>query len=154
MTGEKHKEPNDMGVFWGLLILTVAEVVVVYLAIPRVLMIIILVMMALVKAGMVAAYFMHLRFERKTLALIVMTPLLLSTLMLVGFVPDASFGPPRALPTDWSLPTLEENEGEESEAAPEVVIEEETLSVIPEGEETPPETPSDNDPNPIPDPMP
>jgi len=104
MATADHKEPNYMGVFWALLILTLAEVGVFYLHFPTVAMIVSLVSMALVKAGLVAAYFMHLRFEKRTLAIIVISPLLLSSLMLIGFTPDSKFGPPRKPPTEWTLP--------------------------------------------------
>jgi hypothetical protein len=94
-------------------------------------MVLSLILMALAKAGLVAAYFMHLRFEKKTLALIVISPLALSALIIVGLTPDAYFGWPRKPPTRWTLPGHEgvENgqpegetpgkEGGEAPAAPE-----------------------------------
>jgi cytochrome c oxidase subunit IV len=104
MTEAGHKEPNYMGVFWALLVLTLAEVGIFYLRPPHLVLVISLVLMALVKAGLVAAYFMHLRFEAKTLAIIVISPLGLSALMLIGLTPDAHYGPPRKPPTQWTLP--------------------------------------------------
>src|SRR5882672_3633153 len=109
MATAQHKEPNYMGVFWALLVLTLAEVGVFYLHLPKVPMIISLVAMALVKAGLVAAYFMHLRFEKSTLAIIVLSPLLLSALMLIGLTPDSRFSFPRKLPTEWTLPGHEKS---------------------------------------------
>jgi len=104
MSAAEHKEPNYMGVFWALLVLTLAEVGVFYLRLPRLIMVVCLVMMALAKAGLVAAYFMHLRFEKRTLAIIVISPLALSALMIIGLTPDAHFGWPRKPPTQWTLP--------------------------------------------------
>ena len=104
MAGSGHKEPNYMGVFWALLVLTLAEVGIFYLHIPRLVMVGSLTLMALAKAGLVAAYFMHLRFEKRTLALIVISPLLLSALLIIGLTPDASYGWPRKPPTEWTLP--------------------------------------------------
>jgi hypothetical protein len=34
-------------------------------------------------------YFMHLKFERKTLALVVSTPILLATILIIGLMPDS-----------------------------------------------------------------
>ena len=113
MATAEHKEPNYLGVFWALLILTLAEVGIFYLHPPHLVLVISLVAMALVKAGLVAAYFMHLRFEARTLALIVISPLLLATLMLIGLTPDARYSPPRKPPTRWVLPGQEDKEEEE-----------------------------------------
>lgn len=104
MSKGDHKEPNYMGVFWALLILTLAEVGVFYLNAPRLVLIVSLVSMALVKAALVAAYFMHLRFEKRTLALIVIAPLALSSILLIGISPDSSFSYKRSEPTHWVLP--------------------------------------------------
>jgi cytochrome c oxidase subunit IV len=84
-----HAEPNYMGVFWALLILTLVELAVAYLHLPRLLSIISLCALALAKAGLVAAYFMHLKFEKYALILIVLSPLVLSAILYVGLVPDA-----------------------------------------------------------------
>ena len=90
-----HAEPNYMGVFWWLFALTIVEVAVIYLGLPRLLLGILLVGMALSKAALVAMYFMHLRFERRTLGLIAVTPLLLGTLLVFILVPDHSAVPHR-----------------------------------------------------------
>ena len=118
-TGE-HKEPNYMGVFWALLILTLAEVGIFYLHVPRLVLIVSLVAMALAKAGLVAAYFMHLRFEKMTLAIIVVSPLALSVLMLIGLTPDSRYAPEREPPKEWVLPghETEPSASPEDEQAP------------------------------------
>ncbi len=118
MATAEHKEPNYMGVFWALLVLTLAEVGVFWLQPPRLVLIVSLVGMALAKAGLVAAYFMHLRFEKSTLAIIVLSPLLLSALILIGLTPDARFSFPRKLPTEWTLPGHEKSgSGQEGKAS-------------------------------------
>jgi cytochrome c oxidase subunit 4 len=117
MAVAEHKEPNYMGVFWALLVLTLAEVVVFFLRPPRLVLVISLIVMALAKAGLVAAYFMHLRFETKTLALIVISPLALATLMIIGLTPDARFSHPRKLPTEWILPGQEKEGTKPAEGA-------------------------------------
>src|SRR5207249_6102284 len=116
-SGGEHKETNYMGVFWALLVLTVAEVGIFYLHPPRLVLVISLILMALVKAGLVAAYFMHLRFEAKTLALIVISPLGLSALLIIGLTPDARYNPPRKPPTQWVLPGQEGKEKKQPEGA-------------------------------------
>jgi len=84
-----HAEPNYWGVWLALLILTILELGVTKLPIPKFIEIFALCALALTKAAMVAAYFMHLKFERGALILIVMSPLLLSAILYIGLVPDA-----------------------------------------------------------------
>jgi cytochrome c oxidase subunit 4 len=74
--------------FW-LLVITILEVGVVLLRIPRVALAVLLVTMALVKAVLIAAHFMHLRFERLSLVYTVVTPLLLGVILFCALVPDA-----------------------------------------------------------------
>ena len=93
MTAE-HKEPNYMNVFWWLFALTVIEVGLGwstgFARDFRPLYIGILIVLAGVKAAMVAAYFMHLRFERRTLALIAIFPVILLVILTIALFPDAS----------------------------------------------------------------
>jgi cytochrome c oxidase subunit 4 len=77
-------------VFAALAILTVAEVLVVYMPMEKVLIVAILVGLALGKAIMVAAYYMHLRFEKATLALIAAIPLFLCVFLAIAMGPDHS----------------------------------------------------------------
>lgn len=83
-----HKEPNYMFIFYALAILTIVEVVLFKLPIAKILIAILLTGLALGKASLVAMYFMHLKFEKKTLALIAITPLLLCTLLVFALLPD------------------------------------------------------------------
>lgn len=84
-----HAEPNYWRVWLALLILTILELGVTKLPVPKFIEIFALCALALTKAAMVAAYFMHLKFERGALILIVMSPLLLSAILYIGLVPDA-----------------------------------------------------------------
>ena len=85
--------PNYMAIFWWLLALTIVEVAVGYTPVaaggPRAAKIAGLSLMAVAKAVLVAMYFMHLRFEKKTLAIIAGTPILLCVFLLLMLVPDA-----------------------------------------------------------------
>ena len=83
-----HAQPNYMGVFWWLLALTIAEVTVAYAHMPKLIMVVLLVGMAFTKAAMVALYFMHLKFERSTLTLIALTPLILCIFLSLMLLPD------------------------------------------------------------------
>jgi len=88
MAAQAHAQPNYMGVFWWLLGLTIAEVAVAYTAMPKLIMVVLLVGMAFTKAAMVALYFMHLKFERATLMWIALTPLILCVFLSLMLLPD------------------------------------------------------------------
>ncbi len=83
-----HKEPNYMAVFFALAILTAVEIGVIYLPIAKFVIGISLILLALVKAALVALYFMHLKFEKRTLGIIALTPLLICTLLIISLLPD------------------------------------------------------------------
>ncbi|GBD28390.1 hypothetical protein HRbin31_00406 [bacterium HR31] len=67
--------------FW-LLVVTVAEIGVTLLHIPRGLLVTSLVVLALVKAALIMAYFMHLRWERPVVATLFSVPVALLLLAL------------------------------------------------------------------------
>ena len=83
-----HRGPNYMTIFLLLFVLTVVEIGVIFLPIAKLVIAILLVSLALAKAGMVAAYFMHLALEVRTLAAIAITPLVIGTLLIVVLMPD------------------------------------------------------------------
>ena len=85
---ETHAEPNYIGVFWWLLALTILEIAVIYMPMARLIIVILLVGMALSKAALVAMYFMHLKFERLTLGVIALTPLILCVFLILMLFPD------------------------------------------------------------------
>jgi cytochrome c oxidase subunit IV len=85
---QAHKQPNYIAIFWWLLALTILEVSVIFMPLARLLIAILLVGMALSKASLVAMYFMHLKFERRTLGLIAVTPILLCVLLVFALLPD------------------------------------------------------------------
>ena len=90
---DHHKEPNYMGVFYLLAVLTVLEIGVIYLPIGKLIIGFMLVIMALVKAALVGMYFMHLKFEKRTLGMIALTPLVLCTFLMFMLVPDLTKTP-------------------------------------------------------------
>ncbi len=87
---DTHAEPNYIAIFWWLLVLTVAEIAVIYMPIARLIIVILLVGLALSKALLVALYFMHLKFERFTLGLIALTPFILCVFLILMLLPDIS----------------------------------------------------------------
>jgi cytochrome c oxidase subunit 4 len=83
-----HEEPNYMGVFWWLLVLTILEIGVIYAPIAHFAIVLLLVGLALTKASLVALYYMHLALEKRTLGIIALTPLLLCVFLLFALTPD------------------------------------------------------------------
>lgn len=77
----EHKHPNYVAIWFVLLIVTVMEVGYSFLKVPRPILIVGLVGMAVFKALLVALYFMHLKFERKSLGIIVGSTLILGMIL-------------------------------------------------------------------------
>jgi cytochrome c oxidase subunit 4 len=83
-----HKEPNYMAVFWWLLVLTIIELVVIYMPLARLAIVVMLVVLAVTKAALVALFFMHLKFERITLGWIALSPFVLCVFLILMLMPD------------------------------------------------------------------
>jgi cytochrome c oxidase subunit 4 len=83
-----HAEPNYIAVFIWLAIMTVIEVAVVYLPLTKLALGAILVALAFTKAALVALYFMHLKFERRTMLLVAVTPVILCVFLMFMLIPD------------------------------------------------------------------
>jgi cytochrome c oxidase subunit 4 len=96
-----HAEPNYIAVFVWLAALTAVEVGVVYLPLTKLAQAAILVVLAFTKAAMVALYFMHLKFERRTMLMVAVTPVILCIFLMFMLIPDRVIKPPRnaAVPT-------------------------------------------------------
>ena len=89
MAQDGHKEhPKYMNIFWWLLALTIIEVAVAIPDYATVLKAILLIGLACAKAILVANYFMHLKFEKRTLVAIVVTPFLICVLLVLALMPD------------------------------------------------------------------
>ena len=88
-----HAEPDYIAIFWVLLILTLAEVLISYIPssiIARWAIGFLLVAMAFFKAGLVAAFYMHLKFEGKLLYFVAGLPILLVAVLTAGLTPDVA----------------------------------------------------------------
>lgn len=80
-----HKQPRYMAIFWWLLALTVLEVLAsMELPLGKGPKILLLVSMAIVKALLVALYFMHLKFERVSLGVTVSLTLVLALILVTA----------------------------------------------------------------------
>jgi len=80
-----------MAVFYWLAALTVIEVGVTFLTrvgLSKLEIGAMLVVLAFSKAALVAMYFMHLKFERRTLAVVALTPVLLCVFLIFMLLPD------------------------------------------------------------------
>jgi cytochrome c oxidase subunit 4 len=77
-----------MAIFWYLAVMTVLEIGVVFLPFGKFTNGVLLCALAVGKAALVAMYFMHLRFETKTLGWIAVTPLAIATLLVFVLLPD------------------------------------------------------------------
>jgi len=95
-----HKMPRYWLIMIWLAVLTVAEIAVIYAPMAKMAIAMLLVGLALTKALLVAMYFMHLRFEPRTLGLIALTPLILCVFLLFMLVPDHSAVPHKTTVTE------------------------------------------------------
>src|SRR5262245_29783129 len=105
-----HAEPHEhfagsnrlfISVWLWLLLLTGFEVFLGYIRLPIVYMLVILMGASIIKAALIVAYFMHLRFERLNLILTIVPALVICICLLLMFFPDSfrskelrSTGPP------------------------------------------------------------
>ncbi len=86
-TVEKKKQPSYMLIWFVLLVLTVVEVGVAYVSsLPRNVLVVVLVGLAVWKATLVAMYYMHLKFERLRLILLATAPLPLAIILVVAIL--------------------------------------------------------------------
>ena len=75
--------------FW-LLVITVLELAIVLLHVPKIILAAALVIMAFLKAGLIVAYFMHLKYEKLSLVYTAVVPMVFLAVILFSFVaPDA-----------------------------------------------------------------
>lgn len=75
--------------FW-LLVITLVELAIVLLHVPKLILATSLLIMAFLKAGLIVAYFMHLRYERLSFIYAVLVPMVfLAVVLWTGVFPDA-----------------------------------------------------------------
>ena len=84
----EHQKPNYGAVFWSLFILTIFEITVANLHFAKPLIVVSLVFLAIIKASLVALFYMHLKFEKFIIYLIVIFPLFLAVTLTVMVLLD------------------------------------------------------------------
>jgi cytochrome c oxidase subunit IV len=91
---EHHEHGASIPLFmkvWGvLLFLTAIEVVLARLQVPVTIMLLALMGLSIMKAAMIIAYFMHLRFERLSMVLTLIPALVMCICLLGVFFPDGN----------------------------------------------------------------
>jgi cytochrome c oxidase subunit 4 len=85
---EVHEEPNYIAIVIYLAVLTGVELLVYAMGLPQVAKVGLLIALAFAKAVLVAMYFMHLAIERRVLAIIAITPIVLVTFLCFMLLPD------------------------------------------------------------------
>ena len=88
MASTAHSQNNYIKIFIILSVLTVIEVGMTFLGLPKMLLASLLVIFAMWKAALVAMHFMHLKFEKKTLTLVAIIPFILCTFLILMLLPD------------------------------------------------------------------
>src|SRR5262249_285558 len=78
-----------MSIWIWLLALTGFEVFLGYIHLPVVYMLVILMGVSIIKAALIVAYFMHLRFERLNLILTIVPAVVIAICLLLVFFPDS-----------------------------------------------------------------
>ena len=96
MDAHAHAEEHFAGTnklfisIWGWLVaLTLVEIFLAYKPMPIHLMLLVLLGLSIIKAALIVAYFMHLKFERLSLILTIVPMLLVCIMLLFVFVPDS-----------------------------------------------------------------
>ena len=63
-----HAHTKAYLIVWvGLLILTILEIILAYISLAVTVMLVTLLLLSFVKTGLIVAYFMHMKFERRSL---------------------------------------------------------------------------------------
>src|ERR1700752_3779853 len=78
-----------ISVWVWLLLLTAFEVFLGYIHLPVIYMLVILMGASIIKAALIVAYFMHLRFERLNLVLTIVPAVVICICLLLVFFPDS-----------------------------------------------------------------
>src|SRR4029077_11909644 len=78
-----------ISIWTWLLLLTGLEVFLGYVQLPLVYMLVILMGASIIKAALIVAYFMHLRFERLNLVLTIVPAVVICICLLLIFFPDS-----------------------------------------------------------------
>ncbi len=84
----KHEHPKYVAIWAWLLLLLFLSVAAVYQPFSQGMVVAFIFIVAGVKAGLVAVYFMHLKFEESLVRYIALIPVLLFIIMTLTLIPD------------------------------------------------------------------
>ncbi|MEI8134657.1 MAG: cytochrome C oxidase subunit IV family protein [bacterium] len=82
-----------MKIFGALAVLTIVEVILSQSGMSHTPMVVLLIAFALVKAGLVAMYFMHLKYDAKFLSVIAYSPLIVASILIAMLALEWGFQP-------------------------------------------------------------
>ena len=85
----ERRQPNYLGIFVALVVLTAVEVAVTYTPLPR---IPVLIPLAILKAALVVLFYMHLKFDRRVFSIIFVIGVLMGVSLIISFI--FLFAPP------------------------------------------------------------
>lgn len=88
---KSHAHPNYMAVFAILFIMTVIEVAVAFTPLPKVTIVLALVCLAVIKASLVALYYMHLKFEGRLIYAVALVPIFMAVLLTLTLLNDTAY---------------------------------------------------------------
>lgn len=88
MTHSKHSRPNYVAVWVWLVFLLIVSVAAAYLPFPHVATVSVIFAVAVAKALLVAANYMHLRFEERLIRTIAIVPVVLFLILTLTLIPD------------------------------------------------------------------
>src|SRR5215207_8350211 len=98
MTADAHAHAEEhfagsnklfISIWVWLVILTLIEILLAYKPMSIVLMLTVLLGLSIIKAALIVAYFMHLKFERMSLILTIVPMLIVCIILLFAFFPDS-----------------------------------------------------------------
>ncbi len=82
---------TNIGIWIGLVAITFLEVFLAYMQLPSTLMLSILVVLSLVKAALIMSFFMHLKYEKFSLVLLLIPATIFCIcMMFIFFFPEAN----------------------------------------------------------------
>ena len=88
MSEQEHAHPRYILIWVILLVLTLAEVGYAFLDLPKVVLAVGLVLMAVWKAVLVAMYYMHLRYEPRRLWILAISPIPLAFILVLAVITE------------------------------------------------------------------
>jgi cytochrome c oxidase subunit 4 len=88
MAEQEHAHPRYLLIWFILLVLTLAEVGYAFMDLPKVMLAVGLVFMAMWKAALVAMYYMHLRYEPRRMWVLAVSPLPLAVILVLAVITE------------------------------------------------------------------